>query len=376
MKKFKILILSTLIASLFIGCTTSGEPAVVEGDAIDYTNTTVFELLELSDKIEFIGKDEASDILVNAENILTRLSKNDAILLYGDNNDRTYENSMKFFFSSLLEWDTDFLAVADQSTDDRSEYEKEEAEKLNQVIGGNIAEKDRIISIVLEIEDYFTNNNIDMPSDIKIAKYVDLFEYEKAFSVDNVIFLSENLLTSHKETIKEEIIRQLFFVYLNTNPDQEERLFSKIGFSKNVELIVDETIVKDKYTNPNAPKLNYSFNGQYAGSNISFIPVSNVKKIDAEEVKYEINSKYYSVDISQEKTKFSMYDKSYKRDEKGSPIVVELSELTNFEKYFLSKSGDFKHPRIIASDYFVNMVNERESKDARIEQYFEEIIKN
>lgn len=376
MKKFKLVALALMTMVLLVACAAKEEEVVTEEKVIDYTNTTVFELLELSDKIEFIGKSEGADILVNADDIFTRLSKTDSTMLFGDNSKRTHDNLIKFFFSSLLEWDTEFLAVGEESADDRTEYEKEEEDKLNQLIGGNIAEKDRVISIVLEIEDYFTENNINMPSDVKVSKYVDLFEFEEAFNVGNTIFLSEKLLSSHKETIKEELIRQLFFVYLNTNPDAEEKLFSRIGFSKSVELIVDEKIITSKYTNPNAPKLNYAFNGQYAGINIMFIPVSKLKKGEGEDAKLEIISKYYSVDISQEESKFAMYDKSNVKDEKGSSIALDLIEVANFEAYFLSKSGEFKHPRIIASNYFVDMVDGRKPREPKIVKYFEEILKN
>lgn len=376
MSNSKLITIAVITALLLTGCAAKEEEPVSEEVVIDYTNTTVFELLELSDKIEFIGKDEGSDILVNADDIFTRISRNDSTMLFGDNDKRTHDSLIKFFFSSLLEWDTEFLAVGEESADDRTEYEKEEEDKLNQLIGGNIAEKDRVISIVLEIEDYFTENNINMPSDIKVAKYVDLFEYEEAFNVGNTIFLSEKLLLSHKETIKEELIRQLFYVYLNTNPDAEEKLFSRMGFSKSVELVVDEKIIVNKYTSPNAPKLNYAFNGQYAGTNIMFVPISNLKKNEGEDDVFEMNSKYYSVDISQEETKFSMYDKSNVKDENGDPIVLDLTQITNFETYFLNKSGEFKHPRIIASNYFVDMVNERTPREPKIVSYFEEILKN
>lgn len=374
MKKLKLTTLVLITITLLVGCAAKEEEVVIEENVIDYTNTTVFELLELSDKIKFIGKSEGADILVDADDIFTRLSMNDSTMLFGKDKVINNDNLIRFFFSSLLEWDKEFLTISEELVDDRTEYEKAEEDKLNQLIGGDIAEKDRVISIVLEIEDYFTENNISMPSEIKIAKYSDLFEFEEAFNVANTIFLSEKLLLSHKETIKDELIRQLFFVYLNNNPDDEERLFSKMGFSKSSELIVDENIIANKYTNPNAPKLNYAFNGQYGDQNIMFIPVSNIKK--SEDGNFTMVSKYYSVDISQEESNFIMYDKSNVRDEKGTPIALDLSEIKNFGIYFLNKSGDFKHPRIIASDYFIDMVDGRTPREPKIVEYFVEILGN
>jgi len=87
-------------------------------------------------------------------------------------------------------------------------------------------------------------------------------------------------------------------------------------------------------------------------------------------------SKYYSVDISQEESKFTMYDKSNVKDEKGSKVALDLTEFTNFEAYFLNKAGEFKHPRIITSKCFVDMVDTRTPREAKIVKCFEEILKN
>ncbi|BEP29609.1 hypothetical protein [Helicovermis profundi] len=288
---------------------------------------TIFELLNLSDSIEFSNQAKGIDFLYNDQDLVNRFSNNDFYIRYGEYKDVDVNKRHDIYKDKILNW--------------------------------NEEEKNRIIKNIMTFEKYFSDNNINLPSKIYLFKTKDSLEYGKFFIRDNAIFLPESLINGYKENLNEAIVKSLFYMIVNKDEKKYEKLCNSIGFVKSSELIYPKEYVDNKFTNDNDYKIEYYIQGSYSESEFKFMPISYFnEKFDGDksDIEKSIINKYIAVKIDGGVIKPLYVDDENNEMEGGKLLEINLNQIDKYYSVVSNNSSVSSGPKEILADDFSIMV--------------------
>lgn len=226
------------------------------------------------------------------------------------------------------------------------EWTYEDVEKLKRVA----------ISITKKLDD--AGLYPDFPPIIEVIK-TDMKEESgaSAYTRLNYIAMGAGMFNLSDKDFEDVFIHELFHVLSRNNPELQEKVYNSLGFKKCNEVPYPEQI--HRISNPDAPFNNYYIT---VGSEDGPVDAMLILYSDKE---YEGGSFFRYAKLALMVVEGDNQNrKPVLKD--GKPVILELSDVTNFFEQVGRNTGYIIHAEELSADHFVILLNNEPAKDQQL----------
>jgi hypothetical protein len=196
------------------------------------------------------------------------------------------------------------------------------------------------------------------PSTIEVIK-TDMKEESgaSAYTRLNYIAMGADMFNLSDNDFEKVFMHELFHILSRNNPELQEKVYNSIGFKKCNEVPYPEQI--HRIANPDAPFNNYYINvGSADGTVEAMLIFYSDKDYEGGSFFRYAKLALMVVEGDDQNKKPVMKD--------GKPVILQLSDVTNFYEQVGRNTGYIIHPEELSADHFVILLNNEAVKDQRI----------
>lgn len=229
-----------------------------------------------------------------------------------------------------------------------------------QILDWTEEEKSAVQSALSEIHQAVEKLSPLWPSEIYIVKTTGNEEGRAAYTRLNAVVLPVNELAKGKEALRAVIAHELFHILSRQNPALKEKLYATIGFRPCGEVAFPSQLLRQKITNPDAPKNDHCIRAGIGNRKSWIVPIlfSKSEKYDVArggEFFDYLQFQFLEVDRDDAAPKaVATFDDAHVR-------LVDVNQLSGFMEQIGNNTQYIIHPEEILADNFSLLLREKKS---------------
>ncbi len=224
--------------------------------------------------------------------------------------------------------------------------------------------KEKVLTAVKLLQDKVSKLNINAPKDIKFALTNGLVESGAAYTREDYIVLTPELLEDPQSEINALVAHEFFHVYSRYNQAHRDKLYSTVNFKKIAPLVLPNEIDALRITNPDSPKMGYAIDLDYQGQQLTFLPLLKAFS------EYDMASNLSFFAYLQDGLLAVQSDKGITRPLliENKPLFIPKTE-TNYDAVVLPNSEYLNHPEeVLASNFALWVTDAAIEHEAPVEK--------
>ncbi len=280
--------------------------------------------------IDFINKDKASQLLARQDECISRLSEFDWQSKFKSETPLNHKQLLAYYKKATLAWD------------------KASQQKIN------IA--------VTALQKKLASSKIAQPKQIKFILTNGLVESGAAYTREDYIVLTTDMLKMPQNAINELVAHEYFHVYSRAYQTQRDKLYATVNFYKSAPLVLSAETDALRVSNPDEPQKEFfAIDLQYKGKPMTFIPLIYAKK------KYdiELGLPFFAY------ADFTLLAVTVKNG-KAQPVMVNNKPLlipmedTNYHQVVKPNSDYIGHPEEISAENFAIWAVDKQAENPQV----------
>ena len=197
---------------------------------------------------------------------------------------------------------------------------------------------------------------LNLPPEILLVKTSGDEEGAAAYCRGAAIVLPQNVVDNRRGNRGKILPHEIFHVLSSHNPELRRQLYAIVGFRPSNEVRLPESLRRQKITNPDAPRNDYTFNAEFDGSPREWVPVLISKSARYDPAQGGNLFAYLDFKLMQVENKNGRWEPAL-RD--GQPILVEPADVPGYAQQIGDNTKYIIHPEEVLADNLVHLINGR-----------------